>query len=53
VVLDTNVGVGVEFRRIPYAIDLEAAAIRESSLPDRFAADIETGGNPSPMPVTS
>jgi putative phosphoesterase len=53
VVLDTSGDVGVEFRRIPYAIDLEATAIRESSLPDKFAADIETGGNPSPMPVTS
>jgi predicted phosphodiesterase len=24
-----------------------------SSLPDKFAADIETGGNPAPMPVTN
>ena len=53
VVVDTSGDIAVEFRRIPYSIDVEATAIRESSLPDKFAADIETGGNPSPMPVTN
>jgi putative phosphoesterase len=46
VVMDTSGEVNVEFRRIPYDIEVEAAAIRESSLPDEFAADLETGGVP-------
>lgn len=53
VVLDTRGEVNVEFRRIAYAIDVEATAIRDSSLPDKFATDIETGGNPSPAPATA
>lgn len=53
VVLDTSGEVSVEFRRIPYAIAVEATAIRESSLPDNFATDIETGGKPSSAPATA
>jgi putative phosphoesterase len=34
----------VEFIRVPYDVASEAAAIRASGLPDRFALDIETGG---------
>jgi putative phosphoesterase len=34
----------VEFIRVPYDVAREAAAIRASDLPDKFAADIETGG---------
>jgi putative phosphoesterase len=46
VVVDTSGDVNVEFRRIPYDIEVEATAIRESSLPDKFAADLETAGVP-------
>jgi putative phosphoesterase len=53
VVLDTRGEVAVEFRRIQYAIDVEAAAIRESSLPDQFAADIESGGKESSASATA
>jgi putative phosphoesterase len=53
VVLDTTGEVSVEFRRIPYDIQKVAAAIRQSDLPDKFASDIETGGNPSPAPATA
>jgi hypothetical protein len=38
----------VEFIRVPYDVASEAAAIRASDLPDRFATDIETGGVPVP-----
>lgn len=34
----------VEFIRVPYDVASEAAAIRASELPDKFAVDIETGG---------
>jgi putative phosphoesterase len=34
----------VEFIRVPYDVAREAAAIRASDLPDKFAVDIETGG---------
>lgn len=34
----------VEFIRVPYDVAGEAAAIRASDLPDKFAVDIETGG---------
>jgi putative phosphoesterase len=34
----------VEFIRVPYDVAVEAAAIRASDLPDKFAVDIETGG---------
>lgn len=34
----------VEFVRVPYDVAVEAAAIRASDLPDKFAVDIETGG---------
>lgn len=34
----------VEFIRVPYDVAREAAAIRASDLPDKFAMDIETGG---------
>ena len=44
VVIDTAGAVSVEFRRIPYDVRAVAAAIRESELPDRFAADLETAG---------
>ena len=48
VVMDTAGDVAVEFRRIRYNIDVAAMAIRESSLPDKFADDIETGGAVAP-----
>lgn len=44
VVMGTTGDVAVEFRRIAYDVDTAANAIRESSLPDKFAADIESGG---------
>jgi putative phosphoesterase len=44
VVMDTSGDVTVDFRRIAYDVEAEATAIRESSLPDKFAADLETGG---------
>jgi putative phosphoesterase len=53
VVMDTGDEVAVEFRRIPYDIEAEATAIRASSLPDKFAADIETGGSPAPAPASA
>ena len=34
-----------EFRRVPYDVARAAKAIRESELPNEFAADIERGGN--------
>jgi len=34
----------VAFIRVPYDVASEAAAIRASDLPDKFAVDIETGG---------
>jgi putative phosphoesterase len=48
VVLETSGDVAVEFRRIPYDIARMATAIRESELPDKFAADIEAGGAVAP-----
>ena len=39
----------VEFIRVPYDVAREAAAIRASDLPDKFAVDIETGGGKVPM----
>ena len=53
VVMDTSAEVAVDFRRVEYNIEAEATAIRESSLPDKFAADIETGGAPIPTPAGS
>jgi putative phosphoesterase len=53
VVMDTAGDVAVEFRRIPYDIDRAATAIRESSLPDKFADDIETGGAVAPTAASS
>ena len=44
VILETSGNVTVEFRRIPYDVARMATAIRESDLPDKVAADIETGG---------
>jgi predicted phosphodiesterase len=35
----------VEFIRVPYDVASEAAAIRATDLPDKFAVDIETGGS--------
>lgn len=34
----------VQFIRVPYDVAREAAAIRATDLPDKFAVDIETGG---------
>jgi diadenosine tetraphosphatase ApaH/serine/threonine PP2A family protein phosphatase len=53
VVMDTGGEVAVEFHRIPYDIESAATAIRESSLPDKFASDIETGGATAPTPAVS
>jgi putative phosphoesterase len=53
VVMDTTGDVDVEFRRIAYDVDAAANAIRESSLPDKFAADIETGGAPAVTPAAT
>ncbi len=45
IVLDpSDTAAPVEFIRVPYDVASEAAAIRASDLPDRFAADVETGG---------
>jgi putative phosphoesterase len=51
VVLDTSGDVAVEFRRIPYDIASMATAIRQSELPDKFAADIETAGRTTAAPA--
>lgn len=48
VVIETGGDVAVEFRRVAYAVETAAAAIRASELPDKFADDIESGGAPSP-----
>jgi diadenosine tetraphosphatase ApaH/serine/threonine PP2A family protein phosphatase len=45
VVLDTTGEVDAEFRRVPYDIQAVASAIRRSELPDKFATDLETGGD--------
>ena len=50
VVIDTAGEVTVEFRRIPYDVQAVAAAIRESELPDKFAADLETAGTSASLP---
>ena len=34
------------FRRVPYAVEAAAAAIRATDLPHEFARDVETGGAP-------
>lgn len=41
--------VSVEFRRVPYDATAAADAIRAAGLPERFAADVETGGAPAPV----
>ena len=41
----------VEFIRVPYDVASEAAAIRATDLPDKFAADIETGGAAATNPA--
>jgi putative phosphoesterase len=38
----------VQFVRVPYDITTVTTAIRQSELPDEFAADLETGGVPQP-----
>jgi putative phosphoesterase len=53
VVMNTSGDVDVEFRRIVYDVETAANAIRESSLPDKFADDIEKGGAPAPSTVAS
>lgn len=53
VVMDTVAEVMVDFRRIAYDIEAAATAIRESSLPDKFAEDIETGGAQESTPTAS
>ena len=50
VVIDTAGEVSVEFRRMPYDVEAVAAAIRESELPDKFAADLETAGASASLP---
>jgi putative phosphoesterase len=50
VILDTSGEVSVGFHRVPYDIPRMAAAIRESELPDKFAADIEAGGAVAALP---
>lgn len=46
VVIDVGADVGIEFVRVEYDVERAARAIRESGLPDDFAADLETGGMP-------
>jgi len=46
VVIDVGADVTVEFVRVEYDVERAARAIRESDLPDEFAADLETGGMP-------
>jgi predicted phosphodiesterase len=41
--------VDVEFVRVEYDLERAASAIRESDLPDDFAAYLETGGMPGPL----
>lgn len=41
-------GVTVEHRRVEYQVDRAASAIRQSDLPDDFAAYLETGGSLPP-----
>jgi len=41
----------VEFIRVSYDVASEAAAIRATELPDKFAMDIETGGAPVATPA--
>jgi putative phosphoesterase len=45
--IDTSGDVTVTFRRVSYDVVRVATAIRQSELPDKFAADLETGGSPS------
>ena len=42
--MDAAGDVAVEFRRVAYDVETAANAIRESSLPDKFIDDIQTGG---------
>ena len=44
-------GVGIQMVRVEYDVARAAAAIRESSLPDEFAAYLENGGKPSTAEV--
>jgi predicted phosphodiesterase len=46
VVIDVGADVTVEFVRVEYDVERAARAIRESGLPDEFAADLENGGMP-------
>ena len=39
------------FHRVPYDVAKASAAIRATELPHEFAADIETGGAPRPVPA--
>jgi putative phosphoesterase len=41
----------VTFHRVTYDVARAAAAIRAAELPHEFAADIETGGAPRPVPA--
>jgi putative phosphoesterase len=52
IILDTSdATTPVEFIRVPYDVAGEAAAIRATELPDKFAGDIETGGGPVSTPA--
>jgi putative phosphoesterase len=52
IVLDTSDQANpVEFIRVPYDVASEAAAIRATDLPDKFAVDIETGGAAAANPA--
>lgn len=53
VVMDTTGDVSVEFRRLSYDVARMAQAIRDSDLPDKFAADIETGGAVASTPASA
>lgn len=49
-ILEPGAGEPVHFIRVEYDLKTVTAAIRESELPDVFAADLETGGVRSPHP---
>jgi diadenosine tetraphosphatase ApaH/serine/threonine PP2A family protein phosphatase len=54
VLLDvTAAGVGVEFVRVEYDVEVAARAILRSDLPADFADYLRTGGQPAPTPTPS
>jgi putative phosphoesterase len=50
-ILDPAADSPVTFRRVDYDVKAAAQAVRDSSLPDKFARDLEVGGLPSAAPA--